>query len=217
MNSFINIIKNIFEEKQKNPIKPKLCVLDLDDVTYEFLGYLCFLFNSIHYTSVNPNDINSWEIDNIQIQDPSGRIINGKEITDLMRRFEAHGLYAAMPLIYGADQAIRNMVAHGCEIAFITARPERCGEDTYLNLLTHKIPFSHLIFSWDKAKVINDLSERYDIRLFVDDKLETVNIVAEKCNVGTVCLMNKAHNKDRETNSIVKKVDSLMECIKYVK
>jgi uncharacterized HAD superfamily protein len=184
--------------------KPKAVVIDLDDTSVGFSLFLCSLCNKIYGTKYIEKDIKEWELP--------------KELHDLYKRFENHGLYSSLPLLPSVKEAIDYFsMVKKFKIIFLTARPESFGEETYMYLIYRDLKFDELIFNKDKVAAIRALSKKYHISLFVDDKLDTIEVVSEKCRVDTICLINKGHNQKDNLDADIIRVDSLFESIRYLK
>lgn len=185
-------------------IKPRVVVLDLDDTCVGFSEFLCTVSNRINGTTFIESDIKEWELP--------------RELHELFKRFENHGMYNELPILPGVEDAINHFsLVKGHKIIFLTARPDRFGEDTYLYLLNRGIKFDELIFEKDKVKALRTISKKYHISLFVDDKLQTIEEVNEKCRVDCVCLINKTHNQKEDLDVDIHRVNSLFECIRKMK
>jgi len=119
--------------------KQKALILDYDDTCVGFTQFLILTHNRIHGTSFIPSDIRGWDLP--------------KELNDLYKRFENHGLYNSLPILPGVREVLNHFtMVKGYKIIILTARPERYGEDTYLHLITNDIKFDELIFEKEKKK-----------------------------------------------------------------
>jgi uncharacterized HAD superfamily protein len=185
-------------------IKDQTIILDLDDCCVGFTQFLILTHNRIHGTTYAPKDISSWDL-------PT-------DLNNLYKRFENHGLYAALPVLPGVKEAIDHFkLVMGLRIILLTARPERFGEDTYLHLKTHGIKFDELIFQADKVKAIREIAKRLHVIAFADDKLETIEKVNEKCRVDHIFLINMPHNQKEDLDPDIIRVESLFETIRHIK
>jgi len=197
--------------------KPKAVVVDCDDILYDFVPYLCFLYNKINATHLSASDVKEWEFENIKIKSADGSVATGEGLRAVMNRFEDHGLYTLAPLVKDAKIALEIIKSFGYKIIILTARPERFGEQTYHYFLAKDISYDELIFSWDKVAVINKLSAKYDIELFIDDKYKTVEAVNKYCKVKHTCIATMAHNEDIEEDEGITRVNNLFECVRYLR
>ena len=55
-------------------------ILDIDDTICSFMGFLCFLYNSKHNTSISESDLTEWGFESTKIQDKQGRVVEGKDL-----------------------------------------------------------------------------------------------------------------------------------------
>ena len=184
--------------------KQVVSIFDLDDSIQLFTDTLIYLSNTISGTIISPEDVGTWDLP--------------KELEDVYKRFEKCGLYAVLPMSPFAIETLtflRTVKSH--KIVLLTARPENYGEATYLNLLLNKVPFDELIFNKNKVEAIKKLSKKYHISLFADDKLETIQRVYTNCNVDTVCLIDRKHNRVEDLDPDIKRITNLLETLKYIK
>jgi uncharacterized HAD superfamily protein len=190
----------------KRKKKPLAVILDLDDTAVSFLGYLCRWHNKLHKTHLTEHDILSWEFP--------------PELDKTFREWEEF-LYLRLPLKDGTRETLVCFRALGYKIIFMTARDEKFKRATFMNIEDNDLPYDELIFSKDKAKDIRRLAKDFNIRIFADDKLETVIDVAENTNVNHVYLIETAANRDKEIDEDIKRIYSirqiLMDDIKEVK
>lgn len=196
--------------------KEKIVVLDYDDTIGSFLGSLCQLHNRIHGTHITEHVIDSWDFNDVEIKDVNGNIVRGSELEQTLKEYEVQ-LYAAMPLLPDSKFAIDTMKAIGYKVFILTARPEQYAKETHFNIIKNDLNCDEVIFDWDKAKVLKQLAKKYNIKLFADDNVETIKTVHENCRIGTVCLVNKKHNLDVEVDEEIKRIGSIVDCIKYLK
>jgi hypothetical protein len=91
----------------------------------------------------------------------------------------------------------------------MTARDSSYREATLFNLAVNNICFDELLFNKNKALKINKLMRKYDVRIFVDDKLETVNKVASLTKVPHVYLITRSYNRNAKEHSRVKRIFNL--------
>jgi len=107
--------------------KPLAAVFDYDDVCADFTGTILKAANLINGTTLSPEDVDSWDLP--------------KDLQDVYKRFEDAGLYNQMkPLPFAIDAINHIRLVKNHEIIILTARDEKYGEQTYLNLLLEGIP-----------------------------------------------------------------------------
>jgi hypothetical protein len=197
--------------------KDKWVVTDVDDCVDNWIGDLCRAHNYKHGTCIVETDIHSWGFQELEFKDARGNIVTGKDLDATLRHWEPNGFYAAMSLLENSKFAIETMQAIGYKVMALTARPEQYKEATNYHFLKEGIKFDNITFDWDKVKVINELSGDNQVVMFVDDKLDTVKAVHEKCKVAQVCLMTKGHNQAAAIDDEIKRVSSLLESLRYLK
>jgi hypothetical protein len=88
---------------------------------------------------------------------------------------------------------------------------------TELALIRSNIKVDELIFNWDKCKIINELSEKYIIHGFMDDKLETVESVFKNCAVKHCFLVSKAYNINSAISDGIIRIAEAFDAAKYLK
>jgi len=191
-------------------------ILDLDDTCVSFLGYLCHVHNNLHQTSVNVNDITNWDFRDMEEVDVRGNKVTGAELLKTFRKYENHGLYAQLPTLPYAKQAIALMKKLGYKIIIMTARKKEFEKQTILNLIYHNIPHDKIIFTDEKAKEIKKLQRTHRTVVFADDKLSTVEDVADSCKVEHVFLVDMKHNQDVELDESIKRIGNLFECVRFL-
>jgi len=204
----------IEEEKPKK--RKKITCLDLDDCVFDFLGTLLHFYNEKNGTCVTEFDLKTWDFGGIVVKDAKGNEIKGEDIRKFFKEIEDHGLYAFCPVFLPAKQAITMLNEWGYKVIFITSRDPKYQKTTELALAINNIPYYKLIFNWDKCKVINELSEKFEVIGFCDDKLSTVEAVKEKCNLKFNFVASKAHNKDSELKEGIIRVNNLLEMLRYL-
>lgn len=191
-------------------------VVDLDDTCSSFIGPLCRLHNRLHGTAISDYDIDSWDFKDVTVTDIHGNVVNGANLYTTMKEHEKE-IYAAMEPYPDSKYALDIMQQIGYKIIILTARPLEFEKQTRFNLIMKDLPFDELIFDWDKVKVLKELAKTHDLRLMVDDNSRTIKSVFENCKVGTVCLMERRHNVNEEVDEEIKRVGSLMDCVRYLK
>lgn len=198
------------------PKKEKIVILDYDDTIGNFLGSLCQLHNRLHGTHLSEHVLNSWDFDNIEVEDVNGNIVKG---SDLRRTFEEYEiqLYSSMPLLADAKFAVDTIKAIGYKVFVLTARDEKYAKETYFNVIKNDVNCDEILYDWDKSKIIKQLSKKYNIVLFADDNADTIKAVYENCKVKNVCIVNRPHNRNVELDEEIKRVGSVVDCIKYLK
>jgi len=199
--------------------KPFLVVLDLDDCIVSFMGALCRVHNKKYGTSITPSDLNSWDFNTLEVKDAQGNVVKGEELRKTFADYEAEGLYVGLPLLGASDQALEFMKNKGYRVVILTARDEKYGKQTELNLIFNRIYqyVDEVFFKADKVKKIQNLSKAYHIVMFADDKAETVQKVIQNCNVDHVFLIEQAHNENVEVDPDVKRVRDLLDTVRYLR
>lgn len=201
------------ENKRK---KPHAIVLDLDDTIVGFVDFLCRLHNSLYDTSVTDSDVTKWNFQDLDVVDARGKRVLGEDLARTFAEYESHGLYASLPAIKDARFAIQLMQKLGYKIIIVTARKEEHRKQTVLNLIHQKIHHDELILSHDKPATIKELSKKYHIDAFVDDRSKNVLDVSQNCRIDQIFIINKAHNQDVIDEDIIR-VNNLFETVRYLK
>lgn len=196
--------------------KRRAIILDLDDTIVDFLTCLTKLYNAKHGTCISPADLTSWDFKDISMKDARGNEVDGKNLREFFIEYENHGLYAALPVIEEAKRAIDFAKDLGYRIFIMTARNEKFKIATEINLIMHGIQYDKLICDWDKVKRINELSEKYDIEVFADDKYATVKAVKDKCDVKYCLLVSKGHNLSIEEDKGITRISTIFEMSKLL-
>jgi uncharacterized HAD superfamily protein len=151
------------------------------------------------------------------MNDARGNTVTGAEFNQTFQDWEANGLYASLPAFKDAKRAINLMRKMGYKIIIMTARGEKYRKETELNAMHQGIVYDELHFSDDKVKTIRELSKQYNIKMFADDKADTVLRVAEKCKVKHVFIIDQEHNKGvEEDDDDIIRVRDIMEAIRYL-
>lgn len=211
-------------DKKVRKKKQKAVILDFDDVIVDFCGGLCELYNKHNGTSLALSDLTEWNWRNLDFKDARGNVVKGCDIQKLFSEYE-HQLYVGLEPLPYAVRALETIKMYGYKIFIITARHCEVGKSTELNLMFKKIPHDDIYHRESKDMKIEDfkvnkikeLSKKYNISFFVDDKVETVNAVADSCKVNRVYLLNKPHNKEIEASEDIIRIDDLVETIRYLK
>jgi uncharacterized HAD superfamily protein len=196
--------------------KKKAVVLDLDDVTFDFLGTLIHLYNEENGTCLTEHDLVRWDFDGIEMKDARGNITKGADIRKFFEEVEQHGLYAFTPVFPHAKQAIDMLHEWGYKIIFLTARKDQYKKITELSLKMGHVKFDKIIHNWDKCKVIEELKEKYEVVAFADDKYSTVQAVKKLCNLPCQFVVTKAHNVGIEPEEGIIRVTNLLEIVRYL-
>ena len=202
------------EKKYKR--RPHAVVLDYDDTVVDFIGFLCMVHNHLHGTCMTRRDVVNWGFKDINMKDARGNTVTGAEFNQTFKDWEAHGLYASLPAFKDAKRAIDLIRKMGYKIIIMTARGEKYRQETELNTMHQGIHYDELHFSDDKVKTIRELSKTYNIKMFADDKADTVLKVAEKCKVKHVFIVDAEHNKDIDDDEDIIRVRDIMEAIRYL-
>jgi uncharacterized HAD superfamily protein len=202
-------------------VKKKAIVLDIDDTIVQFCSFLCFLHNNLHGTSVSHHDLKQWSFDGLDIKDVRGNRVTGKELKKTFRLYEPDGLYSILPVIKDARFAIKIMKELGYKIILMTARKKEFQRQTILNLVAHNIQYDEVYFtpSHDKAKKIQNISKKYNVVMFADDRYETVKDVNDKCKIEHLFLVNMPYNNAIEldpSTDRIQRINNLFEAIRHL-
>lgn len=189
-------------------------VLDVDDTIVDFVGFLCYIYNSKNHTSVTSADLKSWDFVGTKVEDAQGKVVKGEELRKFFLDIEDHGLYAALPVIKESLLALELMRKLGYKIIFLTARSDKYLKDSEINFIVHKIPYDEIIFDHDKAKRIKQLARKHSIAIFVDDNVKHVTNVFETDRVEVCYLVNKGHNKNIELPDGIVRINDLLEIVR---
>jgi len=200
----------------KNKSKTPTIITDVDDVLFHFLDYTCFLFNSKNGTSITESDLTTWGFENTKITDSNGRLVDGKQIRDFFEDYEAHGLYSALPPIKNSILALSLIRKMGYKIIALTARKPQFEKDTEISFITHGIQIDEVIFGADKPKEIKKLAKKHNIVAYADDRYSYIKDANETNYVGTCFLVNKAHNKQEVIEEDVRRVNDLLEMVRFL-
>lgn len=197
--------------------KKKAIISDFDDCIVDFLPFLCHVHNTLYQTCLSEHDIKEWDFEQLDVTDVRGNRVTGQDLLNTFHKYEPHGLYASLPVIKEARFALKMMKDLGYKIIIITARKPEYREQTMLNLIKNNLVYDEIYFEKDKVSKIKELAKRYQIEVFADDKLSTVESVAEKCKVKYNCLVEKAHNREKEIGEDILRINSLFEAVRYLK
>jgi uncharacterized HAD superfamily protein len=204
-------------DRKRASKKPKAVVVDFDDVVVDFLRTLCMLHNKVHDTSLSAADLTSWNFQGLEFKDIQGNVVTSDDLKETMRAYESHGLYAILPVLEEAKFALELMKKLDYKIIILTARNEMFKIQTELNIMIRNIPCDELIFDSDKVERILKLKRKYDVILFADDRLDTVNEVSEKCDLAYTFLLDRAHNAGQTVGEYVTVIKDLLEVVRYLK
>jgi hypothetical protein len=198
-------------------MRKKAIVLDIDDVTINFIDFLLRVFNSKYGTCIAPSDLTSWNFTDVKITDARGTTVKGEELRAFFEEMEKHGLYAALDAIPGGKDLIEYAQDLNYRVILLTARPEKYRIQTEISLIRNGIIVDEMIFNWDKCKIINELAEKYIIHAFVDDKLDTIESVFKNCSVKNVCLLSKAYNINAKISDGITRVTNPFDIAKMLR
>lgn len=197
--------------------KPKAIILDYDDTVCRFLDTLVMIHNREHGTCIGVQDLTSWDFKDVDFKDAKGNTVKGNELLETMKKYEPCGLYAMLAVSEETKFALELMDKLNYKIIILTARKKEFEGQTKLNIMMHHLPIEELVMDWDKAKKINELKRKYDVKMFVDDNFNTVKAVLEQCDIPHVCLISKGHNEKEEIPDGVTRVQDLLECVRYLR
>ena len=190
-------------------------VLDCDDTVVQFVSFLCYLFNAKFHTSLAESDLTDWDFTSTKITDHQGKIIEGSSLRQFFIDYE-DVIYSAIPPIRESVFAMTLMKTLGFKIVVLTARREKFAKATEINFLYNNIPFDEIVFGADKVKEINRLAKTHSIALFADDKYSYVKAVNETDKVDSCCLINRSHNKNITDLGDIKRINDLLEVVRYL-
>lgn len=208
--------------------KPKAIVLDYDDTIVDFVGFLCEVHNKKHNTCITPRDITSWGFESLDFKDVRGNRVTGEQFIGTFMDYESDGFYVSLDLIGSTFNALMIMKELGYKIIILTARPDKFGKQTELNIIKNKIANFidevHMKAEDDnnkdfKSKKLKELSKKYNIQMFADDKYDTIVSVLEKCNINNVVLVDRGYsiNDNIDEDDGIIKVNEIMETLKFLK
>ena len=175
--------------------KPIAGIYDIDDTCVNFVGHTC----SIHYwlkgEDIKESDLTEWRLPD--------------SLNKTFRDYEEL-IYASQRALPKVIKALDRFRENGYKIILMTARDSEHKRVTEFNLAFNKIRYDgEIYFNKNKSLKINRLSELYDIRMFVDDKLSTVNKVRQETDVPFVYLINTYANRNEEVVDGVIRINNL--------
>lgn len=191
-------------------------ITDFDDCCVDFLGFLCDLYNAKHGTFLCESDMKSWGFKDLNLTDARGNVVTGEQLYNFFKEFEPH-FYAAIPVIPDSMHALKYAKMLGYKIIILTARDEAFAKATEVSILRNRIPCDQIIYNWDKAKIVDELSKTHDIHFFVDDKMDSVRPIKERGKVRNAFLMSRTHNKDEVLDDEITRISSMLEIIRNMK
>jgi len=177
-------------------MKPKAIVLDIDDVCLNFCHVLMQLRRGLFGVSENVDQLKEWKL--------------SAEQAETFQSYESW-IYARMQPKRGVKKALRLARKKGYYIILMTARSDEFRTETVASLRYHGIISDEVLFNKNKSLKINRLQEKFDIKVFVDDKPYTVNKVSTETNVPNIYIMDMPSNREVEFDSKVKRIKSLTE------
>lgn len=179
--------------------KPLAIVSDLDDCVFSFLQGFLDYYNTVFEKEICLPDLREYNFN-----DGMSKALKG---------WERLGYYGSLPLEFGAFRFLELLAQEGVEVIFLTARPEKYRKDTEKCLKRHRITeYSDLIFSKNKAAVIEQLKSTHEILAFIDDRASTVNSVFKTCKLPYTFLINKSHNRHETVESGIVRINTIL-CI----
>ena len=140
----------------------KACVFDIDDTLLDFVSHLCTIHNNIHGTEYSVEDLTEWKLP--------------EPLRETFAEYE-NWIYTSLPIFPKVIKKIHDLRIANYKIILMTARDVEFKKHTIFNLALNGIKYDELHFNKNKSLKINRLSEKYDIHVFADDKLDTVNKV----------------------------------------
>lgn len=205
------------KKNKKKDLKTKIpaVVFDYDDTIVSFSTFVFRYHNWKHGTCAHPSDMKKWNFEDLTMKDMAGNVVTGEDIRNTFQQLEHIGLYASLPVIKVAREAIDQLRIMGYKIIIVTARKLKFREETELNAFHQKVKYDELIFSNDKVATIKKLSKKYHIEAFADDRGLTVKNVAEQTSIPKVFLIDQSHNKDTSGENIIR-INDLSESIRHI-
>lgn len=176
--------------------KPKCAVIDLDEVLYRFYSHVCDITNMYMDTDYKQTDIKAWGLPD--------------DIDKTFRRLESW-LYISQPIFENAKKKVHELKEQGYAIIFMTARDDKFKMHTEFNLKLNHIKYDELYHNKNKALKINRLSEKYNVEIFVDDRVSTVNRVKRETDVKYVYLVTTSANRNDDLEEGVIRINNLGE------
>lgn len=177
-------------------MKPKCVVLDLDDTCLDFLSHTCFIHYWLTGKEHKKSDITEWKLPD-----------------DLNKTFQDYEnwIYISQPIFPEVVKTINKLKEKGYKIIFMTARSDDFKKHTEFNLAFNKLTYDELYFNKNKSLKINRLSDEYDVQIFCDDKLETVNKVRRDTKVPHVFLINTHANRNEDVEEGIIRINNIFE------
>jgi uncharacterized HAD superfamily protein len=176
--------------------KKKICIIDVDDTVVDFVSHLCHIHNFLRKDSIDKSDLGNWKFP--------------EALEKTFREYE-EWIYLSAPILRKAKKKINELKDKGLGIVLMTARDENFRKQTEFNLALNGIDYDELLFNKNKSLKINRLSEKYDVVLFVDDKLSTVLKVKERTDVPHIYLINMPSNREDDVPEGVERINNLGE------
>jgi uncharacterized HAD superfamily protein len=175
-------------------IVEKWTCFDIDDSTSDFLGNLLHVHKSIFGGKHTRNDFANWKIPD-----------------DLYKTFKdyEYEIYLTQKILPKVKKKLDDFRKRDYKVMLMTARDETFRKATVFNLAINNIKYDALFFNKNKSLKLNRLMNRFNIEIFADDKLETVNKVAKNTKVKDVYLITRAYNRNLNTESRVKRIYSI--------
>ena len=179
-------------------MKTKCWILDLDDTCFSFLDHTCFIHYWLTGKLYKTTDLPHWDLPD--------------DLNQTFKDYE-NWIYISQPIFPKVVQTIKKLKEKGYKIIFMTARPKEFKKHTLFNLAFNKIDVKEdeLYFNKNKSLKINRLAEIYDIQVFADDKLETVNKVKTETEVPNVYLVNTPVNRNEEVAEGIIRINNIHE------
>jgi len=174
--------------------KDKAVVLDIDDTLLDFRGHLYTIHNNKYDTSYNRKDDTEWTLP--------------EELNKTFIEYE-NWIYVSQPILPKVKKQLELFRERGYKIVLMTARSEDYKKHTIFNLALNGIKYDELFFNKNKALKINRLSEKYDIKIFADDKVDTVNKVRRETDIPKVYLINMPCNRNEDEEEGVMRINNI--------
>ena len=181
--------------------KPKCICLDIDDTLLDFIGHLCTVHNNMYGTNYKRTDITDWSLP--------------EELRKTFKDYE-NWIYTSQPVLPKVIKQLQFFRDEQYSIILMTARDELYRKHTIFNLALNGIKFDELFFNKNKSLKLNRLAEKYNIHLFADDKIETVNKVRRDTDIMHVFLINTPANRNEDVEEGIIRINNIYE-IKGIK
>lgn len=167
--------------------KKLLIALDLDGVIFNFLDQFLKVHNLRKSSKVTVDDILAFM--------PAGSmedVISESDWNESFEWFEDNGGYATLSRLDNVKNAIKNIIADGHELVYVTSRHSKFRGETIMSFLLNDIPVREVYFTpRGKYRKLNKLKPD----VFVDDSLKNCQD-AERAGIESIYLMDAPYNRE---------------------